>query len=63
MSEERDYPITVIQQSLERHEGDAQAVKGLAWLADVVRLLKHETAVVPAPIEQVDTIPEYIYPH
>lgn len=63
MSDERDYPVAMIQEALGRHQKDARAVKGLGWLAEAVGLLKQETAVVPPLEERVDSIPEYIYPH
>lgn len=63
MSEERNYPISVIQEALERHLQDAKAAKGAGWMVEVVNLLKREAVTVPPPVERADTIPEYIYPH
>lgn len=63
MSDEREYPVAVIQEAIRRHQADVQAVGGLGWLAEVVGLLRQETAVVPPLEERLDSIPEYIYPH
>ena len=63
MSEERTYPVAVIQEALERHLQDAKAARGGAWMAQVIDLLSREAAAVPAPVEPPDTIPAYIYPH
>ena len=63
MSEERNYPTEVIRELLVRHRRDVQAVGGNEWLAKVIELLGNEVTAVPPPVEQVDTIPKYIYPH
>lgn len=63
MSEMRSYPIEVIREQLGRHRQHARAAQGGEWLAEVVELLRSEAAVVPPPVERVDTIPEYVYPH
>lgn len=63
MSEERNYPVSIIQEALERHLQDAKAAKGTGWMVQVVDLLRREAASVPAPVERTDTIPAYIYPH
>ncbi len=62
MSEERNYPVTILQQALQRHLDDAQAA-GHGWLVDVVALLIKEAALVPAPETRTETLPDYIYPH
>ena len=63
MTQDRNYDVPVIQDGLGRHADDLQSVEGLEWLAQVVELLRIEAGVVPPPVERVDTIPEYIYPH
>ncbi|MDP1965604.1 MAG: hypothetical protein Q8K93_25775 [Reyranella sp.] len=63
MSEERNYPIFVIQEALERHLQDSNAARGGGWMVQVMDLLKRGAATVPPPVERTDTIPKYIYPH
>ena len=63
MTQDRNYPIPVIQERLARHGQDLKAIDGMEWLAQAVELLRTEAAAVPPPVERVDTIPEYIYPH
>ena len=63
MSEERNYPVAVIQETLDRHLQDAKAMRDAAWMAKVVALLVREVASVPAPVQRTDTIPAYLYPH
>lgn len=63
MSEERNYPVPVIQEALQRHLEDAGAVAGEEWLVDVLALLTKEAAIVPPPVERADAIQDYIYPH
>ncbi len=63
MSEERDYPPTVLQHELRRYLEEAKAAKAAPWMIEVVALLMKEAAVVPAPAERSETIPTYIYPH
>lgn len=63
MSEERNYPVAVIEQALDRHYQDAKAMREAPWMAEVIELIMHEAASVPAPEQRVDTIPAYLYPH
>lgn len=60
---DRNYPLPTIQRHLAVHRRDLDAIPGLNWLAQVVDVLCEEAAVVPPPVERVDSIPEYIYPH
>ena len=62
MSNDRTYPTPVIQEQLARH-GQDLSVAGMEWLAQVVELLRIEAGAVPPPVERIDTVPEYIYPH
>lgn len=63
MSEERNYPVAVIEQALDRHHRDAKAMRDAPWMAEVIELIMHEAASVPTPEQRVDTIPAYLYPH
>ncbi|WP_422002575.1 hypothetical protein [Reyranella sp.] len=63
MSEERDYPVTVIRRELQRHLEDARAAGAAPWTIEAIALLAQEAAAVPAPAERSETIPTYIYPH
>lgn len=63
MSEERNYPVAVIGQALDRHHRDAKAMREAPWMAEVIELIRREAASVPAPEQRVDTIPAYLYPH
>lgn len=62
MSEERNYPVSVIRHALQRHLDDAKAA-GNGWMAEVIALLIEEAAAVPPPAERTETLPDYIYPH
>lgn len=63
MSEERNYPVTAIQEALQRHLEDAKAAQDREWMADVIALLIREAGAVPRPVERADVLPDYIYPH
>lgn len=63
MSEERDYPATIIRRELERHLEDARSAKAPPWMIEVIALLVKEAAAVPPPAERSEMIPTYIYPH
>lgn len=63
MSEERDYPTSVVRRALERHLEDARAAKAAPWMIEAIALLVREVAAVPAPAERSETVPTYIYPH
>lgn len=63
MSEERNYPVTAIQEALQLHLEDARAVPDGQWMADVIALLIKEAQAVPRPVERADVLPDYIYPH
>lgn len=62
MTDKPRYPKEIIQASLDRHLLDAKA-DAPAWLAQVIELLRDHVAAIPPPVEHVDSIPEYIYPH
>lgn len=62
MSEDWDHPTDVIRAQLDRHLADA-ATDDAPWLAQVIEILRDHVAMIPPPVEHVDSIPEYIYPH
>lgn len=62
MSEKPRYPNDIIQASLDRHLLDARTGNA-AWLAQVIEVLRDDVAAIPPPVERVENIPEYIYPH
>jgi hypothetical protein len=63
VTQDRNYPIAVIQDRLAQHGQDLESIAAVRWLAEVVELLRTEADTVPPPVERIDTIPEYIYPH
>ena len=63
MSEQRRYPSEVIRACLDRHLLDAKGAENVAWLAQVIEVLRDDVAAIPPPDERVDSIPEYVYPH
>ncbi len=63
MSEERNYPVPVIEETLARHHRDAKAMRDAPWMAEVIELIMREAGAVPAATQRVDTIPAYLYPH
>ena len=63
MINRHNYPIEVIRDRLARHVQDLEGRAGLEWLARVVDLCRQEASAIPPPIERVETVPEYIYPH
>lgn len=60
---DRNYPTKVIRDRLGRHAKDLEGIEELEWLARVVDLCRKEASSIPPPVESVEAVPEYIYPH
>ena len=62
MSDVRAYPKEIVRAGLARHQGDA-AASNVPWLSEVIAILSASLEAIPEPVEQVDTVPRYVYPH